>query len=66
MKNFVVKSLIDFNDYGGKETDPSKNQYIERKINDIFECTKERYVELKEHNAVMLYGINKVVEKWMD
>lgn len=59
MKNFVVKSLIDFNDYEGKDIDPSKNQYIERKVNDIFECTKERYLELKKHNAVMLYGINK-------
>lgn len=61
MKNFVVKSLIDFNDYEGKDTS-SQNEYVERKINDIFLCTKERYLQLKEHGAVMLYGINKVVK----
>ena len=61
MKNFVVKSLIDFNDYEGKEPTPD-TKFIERKVNDIFLCTKERYLQLKEHNAVMLYGINKVIK----
>lgn len=62
MKNFVVKSLIDFNDYEGEEINPTKNNFVERKTNDIFLCTKERYLKLKEHGAVMLYGINKVIK----
>ena len=61
MKNFVVKSLIDFNDYEGKEPTPP-NEYKERLRDEIFRCTKERYLQLKEHGAVMLYGIDKVVK----
>ena len=62
MKNFVVKSLLDFNDYEGKDVNQNTNDYVERKANDGFLCTKERYLQLKEHGAVMLYGINKVIE----
>ena len=59
MKNYIVKSLISFDDYEGLEVKP-ENPRIKRNINDIFNCTKERYEYLKENNAVELVGINKI------
>lgn len=61
MKNYVVKSLISFDDYEGLEVKP-ENPKIKRNINDIFNCTKERYEYLKENKAVELVGINKIEE----
>ena len=45
MKNYNVKAKIKFNDTLEKAT---------RKVGDTFKCTKERYEQLKEHNAVEL------------
>lgn len=56
MKNYLVKATIKFNDT------QEKNEYggdVVRKIGDVFNCTKERYEYLKEHNAVVLVGIEK-------
>lgn len=58
MKKYVVKTIKDFNDYGGKEVN-GKNKYIERKKGDIYSCSKERYLFLKEHEVVILMGILK-------
>ena len=55
---YIVKSLITFNDYEGLEVKP-ENKSITRKAGDIFTCTKDRYLYLKERNAVVLMGINK-------
>lgn len=62
MKNYVVKALVNFNDYEGKEINPS-NSFVERKISDTFNCTKERYEHLKEKKLVVLVGINKITKE---
>ena len=48
MKNYVVKVLRYFKDLEEKK---------ERKVNDEFLCTKERYEFLKQNNAVKLVEI---------
>lgn len=55
---YIVKALITFNDYEGLEINP-KNKSTTRKVGDIFTCTKDRYLYLKERKAVVLMGINK-------
>lgn len=60
MKNYKVKATIKFNDTVEKTeygTDTPRN------IGDIFNCTKERYEELKKHNAVTLVGIEEIKEE---
>ena len=46
MKQFKVKSLIDYYDIDAK---------VNRKINDIFEVDEQRYQYLKNHILSMLY-----------
>lgn len=60
MKNYLVKALINFSDT--KERTP-EGLDTQRKVNDEFYCDKERYLFLKEHNAVMLIGIDEIKKK---
>ena len=60
MKNYIVKALFNFNDVEEKMANGADTP---RKINDVFECTKERYEFLKSKNAVMLVGINEFKPK---
>lgn len=62
MKNYLVKTLVQFDDYEGLEIKP-ENPRVQRKINDIFNCTKERYEHLKDLNLVVLVGIEKEATK---
>lgn len=62
MDNYVVKAIINFNDYEGKDINNTNNDYIERKVGDNFKCSAERYLYLKEHHAVELVEIEKVEE----
>lgn len=59
MENYKVIAKINFTDYLGKETIPS-NEHYERNVGDMWNCTKERYLYLLEHNAVDLVEIEKV------
>ena len=60
MKNYVVKAIIDFNDVEEK-TEMGTDTPRQRNVS-IWNCTKERYEYLKEHNAVELVGIDKIEE----
>ena len=63
MENYVVKALIDFTDYLGKDINNPANEHYQRIANvSIWNCTKERYEDLKSKNAVMLVGIDKIDE----
>lgn len=59
MKNYLVKAMINFNDTMEKTQD---GKDMPREKNDMFYCNKERYLFLKEHNAVILMGIDKIEE----
>lgn len=61
MDNYKVKALINFNDYEGKDINAGGG-FIARNVNDEFMCSAERYLYLKEHNAVELIEIQKVEE----
>lgn len=52
----MVRVIMPFNDVVEKTPDGKDTP---RKVNDIFDCTKERYEFLKLHNAVELMGIKK-------
>ena len=56
METYTVKATRGFDDYGGKPTG-NGNPFVQRKVNDIFDCTKERYLFLREHGAVELVEI---------
>lgn len=58
MKNYLVKAIINFDD----TTEQDENGLnIKRNANvSTWYCTKERYEFLKEHNAVILMGIDKI------
>ena len=58
MKNYKVKAIRFFRD--SNEIDEKTGRKIERKINDEFYCTKERYEFLKQNNAVKL--IEEIVQ----
>jgi len=58
MKNYIVIATKEFDDYEGLEIKP-ENHKEHRKVNDIFNCTKERYEYLKLNGAVKLRGIEK-------
>jgi len=62
MKNYIVKSLRQFDDYEGLEIKP-ENPRIKRNINDVFNVDKERYEYLKNLGLVELVGIDKKEEK---
>lgn len=55
MKNYIVEVLKYFKD---------KEEKVERKVNDEFLCTKERYEFLKANNAVKLVEIVEEKEQW--
>lgn len=59
MKNYEVKVLFDFND---TEEKTEAGTDTPRRAGDVFNCTKERYEDLKKHNAVMLMGIDEFKE----
>ena len=58
MNRYIVKVIKSFNDYGGQEI-AEENKCIIRNIGDIYSCSKERYLFLKEHEVVILMGILK-------
>lgn len=60
MKNYKVKAIRFFRD--SNEIDEKTGLKVERKANDEFFCTKERYEFLKQNNAVKL--IDKFVEDY--
>lgn len=61
MKNYVVKAVRNFDDMEEKN---EAGGNIPRFANiSIWNCTKERYEYLKNHNAVILMGIDEVVEE---
>ena len=55
MKNYKVKATRFFRD--SNEIDENTGLKKERKVNDEFLCTKERYEFLKQNNAVKLVEI---------
>ena len=55
MKNYKVIATRFFRD--SNEIDKKTGLKIERKVNDEFLCTKERYEFLKQNNAVKLVEI---------
>ena len=59
MKNYLVKATINFNDTQEKTELCGDTP---RKVGDVFNCTKERYEFLANHNAVVLVGIEKEEE----
>lgn len=60
MKNYKVIATRCFRD--SNEMDEKTGLKIERKINDEFYCTKERYEFLKENNAVKLVEIEETID----
>ena len=59
MERYIVKTIIEFDDYGGKEIKP-ENEKIRRNIGNIFRCNKQRYEHLKALKLVYLVGIDKL------
>ena len=55
MKNYKVIATKYFKD--SNEIDEKTGLKVERKVNDVFYCTKERYEYLKENNAVKLVEV---------
>ena len=62
MKNYKVKALRFFKD--SNEINKKTGLKVERKANDVFYCTKERYEFLKANNAVKLVEIVEEKEQW--
>ena len=60
MENYKVIAKINFTDYLGKETIPSNEHYDRIAGKSTWNCTKERYLYLLEHNAVDLVEIEKI------
>lgn len=59
MKNYKVRALFSFNDTAEKTEAGTDTP---RKKDDVWNCTKERYEFLKDHNAVVLVGIDEIKE----
>ena len=59
MKDYIVKALFDFNDTAEKLPTGGDTP---RKINDVWDCTKERFEFLNSKGAVMLVGIKEKEE----
>ena len=59
MERYIVKAVMQFDDYQGKEISP-ENPKLTRNIGDIFRCNKDRYLYLKSRNLVFLVGIDKL------
>lgn len=62
MKNYKVIATRYFRD--SSEIDEKTGLKVERKVNDEFYCTKERYEFLKANNAVKLVEIVEEKEQW--
>ena len=60
MKNYKVIATRFFKD--SNEIDEKTGLKIERKVNDEFYCTKERYEYLKANNAVKLLEVQENIE----
>lgn len=60
MKNYKVIATRYFRD--SSEIDEKTGLKIERKVNDEFYCTKERYEFLKSNNAVKLVEVQEDIE----
>ena len=58
MKNYKVIATREFKD--SNEIDENTGLKVERKVNDEFYCTKERYEFLKANNAVKLVEVLEV------
>lgn len=58
MENYIVKTLVSFDDYQGLEIKP-ENPKVRRQLNETFTCSKERYEHLKSLGLVLLVGIEK-------
>ena len=60
MKNYKVIATRYFRD--SSEIDKKTGLKVERKINDEFYCTKERYEFLKANNAVKLVEVQSTID----
>ena len=60
MKNYKVIAIKFFKD--STEIDEKTGLKIERKVNDEFCCTKERYEYLKANNAVKLVEVQETID----
>lgn len=60
MKNYKVIATRYFRD--SSEIDKKTGLKVERKVNDEFYCTKERYEFLKANNAVKLVEVQEDIE----
>lgn len=60
MKNYKVKAILFFRD--SSEIDKKTGLKVERKVNDEFYCTKERYEFLKANNAVKLVEVQSTID----
>ncbi|MBQ7798740.1 MAG: hypothetical protein IJ371_06430 [Clostridia bacterium] len=60
MKNYKVIATRYFKD--SNEIDEKTGLKVERKVNDEFYCTKERYEFLKANNAVKLVEIQETID----
>lgn len=60
MKNYKVIATRCFKD--SNEIDEKTGLKVERKANDVFYCTKERYEFLKTNNAVKLIEVQEDIE----
>lgn len=61
MKNYKVIATRYFKD--SNEIDENTGLKVERKANDEFYCTKERYEFLKANNAVKLVEIQETIDE---
>lgn len=61
MKDYKVIATRCFRD--SNEIDKKTGLKVERKVNDEFYCTKERYEFLKENNAVRLVEVQKTIDE---
>ena len=61
MKNYKVIATRYFKD--SNEIDAKTGLKVERKVNDEFYCTKERYEFLKANNAVKLVEIQETIDE---
>ena len=60
MKNYKVIATRYFRD--SSEIDKKTGLKVERKVNDEFYCTKERYEFLKANNAVKLAEVQSTID----
>lgn len=64
MKNYKVIATRFFKD--SNEIDEKTGLKKERKVNDEFYCTKERYEFLKANNAVKLVEIQETIDNFVE